>query len=55
MWFVGPLSAGSSVRFSVGFRPSVAGWAEVTGAALAMTPDPNHADNMTVARLLVTS
>jgi uncharacterized repeat protein (TIGR01451 family) len=54
MWFVGPLARGSSASFTVSFRPAKRGDGTVRATAWSSNPDPDYANNATVATVVVT-
>jgi uncharacterized repeat protein (TIGR01451 family) len=54
LWFVGPLAPGSSASFTVSFRSARPGDGTVTGAAWSASPDPDYANNVASARVVVT-
>jgi hypothetical protein len=54
MWFVGPLAPGSSASFSVTFRPDKRGDGTVQASAWSANPDPDYANNVAVATVVVT-
>ena len=54
LWFVGSLAPGSSASFTVSFRPARPGDGTVRAVAWSLNPDPNYANNLTVARVVVT-
>jgi hypothetical protein len=54
MWFVGPLAPGSSANFSVTFRPDKRGDGTIRASAWSANPDPDYANNVAVATVVVT-
>ena len=54
MWFVGPLAPGSSASFTVSFRPAKRGEGTLRASAWSGNPDPDFANNLAVAMVVVT-
>jgi uncharacterized repeat protein (TIGR01451 family) len=54
LWFVGRLAPGSSASFTVSFRPPKRGDGTVRASAWSGNPDPDYANNVAVATVVVT-
>ena len=54
LWFVGSLASGSSASFSVSFRTAAPGEGTVRASAWSVNPDPDYANNVAVATVVVT-
>ena len=54
LWFVGSLVPGSSASFAVSFRPAGPGDGSVRAVAWSVSPDPDYANNLATATVVVT-